>query len=105
MEGGHKVTTDENYIIHATLDADSVRKRMSVLVEGPVKESKTEKGEFDPVGPHCCLVICKGADNIVLDRCAASYDKDDTPPSKGAGPELKSYEEVFPQRPDDADVE
>jgi phospholipid-translocating ATPase len=85
----------ETYTIHAVLDADSVRKRMTVVAEGPQGSPDSQ-----------ILVICKGADNIVLDRCASSYKETDTPSTQGNPPHLRNYtDDIFPTRPAEAMVE
>eukprot|EP00658_Telonema_sp_P-2_P085471 TRINITY_DN9751_c0_g1_i5.p1 TRINITY_DN9751_c0_g1~~TRINITY_DN9751_c0_g1_i5.p1 ORF type:complete len:1512 (-),score=515.35 TRINITY_DN9751_c0_g1_i5:306-4841(-) len=87
---GQVVHHEEEFIIHGTLDADSVRKRMSVVVSGV----------FD--GEHKFMVITKGADNIVMDRCAASYTVGDQPSQEGNPPHLRNFgDDIFPARPAD----
>lgn len=96
QKGEPMKSIEEQYIIHATFDADSVRKRMTVIAEGM----------FD--GERKIMIITKGADSIVGARCACEFPFDgiEWPHDKQAPPpRLESEAHIFPARPPEAEKE
>jgi magnesium-transporting ATPase (P-type) len=94
--GNKMADIQSNYIIHATFDADSVRKRMTVIAEG----------EFD--GEEKIMIITKGADSIVGARCACVFPNADTKfphDLQAPPPRLNCMDDVFPPRPPDEEIE
>jgi len=89
---------EREYIIHATFDADSVRKRMTVIAEGIFE------------GEHKIMIICKGADSIVGARCACEFPKPGTSfpfpnPAEAVPPYLQSMDEIFAPRPSQSEID
>lgn len=95
-EGEPMEEVDHQFIVHATFDADSVRKRMTVVVEGT----------FD--GEKKIMVITKGADSIVGARCACQFPNADTTwphDLQAPPPRLNAEADILPERPPASEIE